>query len=1186
MASEKHGPDSGGAEDSRGASSVLATWLDRILELRQRGEQVDVEALAEGDAELARELAVMLSTLDVVEGQAHSARSPVAAGRVLGDFRIERELGRGGMGVVFLAHDTRLDRRVALKFLPVQAALDPSLRERFRREARAAGRLNHPGIVPVYGLGEQDGFLFLIMQYVEGQGLDRTARARPLDPRAAARLGTVLADALSYAHSHGIVHRDVKPANVIVNPAGEPRITDFGLCELRGDAQLTRTDAVMGTPRYMAPEQLIGQSSAQTDVYGLGATLYEALTGRPPYDDTRASYEQRLARPPTRPRRLVPELPRPLEAIVLKAMAALPEQRYTGALALKRDLVAFLENRPVDADPPGPADMLRLAYRRNRLASWVLGLALVVLAALTLVYVQGLLEARRSEERRAYVATVAAASAAFQASDHDLAARSLAASPEHLRSWEWRHLEARLDSELAPPLDLGSRVFGFELSPDGRWLAAGQGELVLVDREQPGRRFTFDHRTDVYGLAFSPDGRYVASCDHTGRALLVALGETPEVVAQADLPLPKARVPAFTPSSDRIAVGSYDGSVRTYDLDWSPVTERVILHGTRVYDLAFTRDGATLLSCGADGTLVALDLESGRARRLADHPGTLVSIDVHAERPWVVSSGGPGLVEVHDWRDGSLVESWYMPHASFSSDVHFAGDRHVIAVGNEASISIWELGRAEELARWTMPKGAVHGLAWNPRERTVLAAGRLGAVFEIDVFHPGGLLLSRPHVGRLYDVAFSRDGERLATVGRDTNVCVLDARTGRLQAVLGAHLDYGKAVEFGPEDRWLASGDETGRVVLWDAETWELLGDTGPAERADVRALAFTSDGTGPRLLVARDDRPLAELTLPDLEPIERAGQDLPSDVYTLIAGGELVALAHGRTVEVRRMRDLRLVWAAELESSVASLAFHPRLPRLVTGSRDGTVVSWGLGTGARVGSFELRTGGAAAARKILDLAFHPGGRHLAVVTERMNPLLVDPDTGEERLLLSGVLEFATAVAVSPDGRAIACTGTEGEVVLFDEVSTLERRSAAVAAGLGDGRLEAATSPQGLTQRVRELCVRDDLTESELYHAFLLAQEVFHHDVSDTAGYYLMNRIQARRGQTLAFGRLESLARTGSEPREEIFLTFLLSLLDQGRDQQALEELAKRAPPDREVLARAFSPDERARRERLLDSGR
>ena len=159
-------------------------------------------------------------------------------------------------------------------------------------------------------------------------------------------------------------------------------------------------------------------------------------------------------------------------------------------------------------------------------------------------------------------------------------------------------------------------------------------------------------------------------------------------------------------------------------------------------------------------------------------------------------------------------------------------------------------------------------------------------------------------------------------------------------------------------------------------------------------------------------------------------------------------------------------------------------------------------------------------------------------------------------------------------------------MVLFDEVSTLERRSAAVAAGLGDGRLEAATSPQGLTQRVRELCVRDDLTESELYHAFLLAQEVFHHDVSDTAGYYLMNRIQARRGQTLAFGRLESLARTGSEPREEIFLTFLLSLLDQGRDQQALEELAKRAPPDREVLARAFSPDERARLERLLDSGR
>lgn len=1179
-------------DSTRGDSSVLAPYLDRILELRQKGETVDVEELAGGDRELARELEVMLSTLDVVEGHAAvSAGTPLAAGRMLGDYRVERELGRGGMGVVFLAEDTRLERRVALKFLPVQAALDASLRERFRREARAAGRLHHPNIVAVHGLGEQEGLLYLILQYVEGLGLDRVARSSDLDPKDVARLGVDLADALSYAHSHGIVHRDVKPANVLVDGEGMVHITDFGLCELRGEEQLTRTDAVLGTPRYMAPEQLLGRSSAQSDVYGLGATLYEALTGRPPYDDERsgrASYEQRLAHPPMRPRRIVPGLPRALEAIVLKAMAPLPEQRYTGARALGDDLLAFLENRPVDAQPPGPADILRLAYRRNRLASWVLGLAAAALAVLTLVYVQGLRTAQRNEERRAYVATIAAASAAFQANDEDLAARSLEASPERLRSWEWRHLSARLGGGVSRVAYLGQRAYSLELSPDGRWIAVGLGEdLVLVDRTAPERRFEFEHDSDVWGMAFSSDGRFLASCDHTGRVLRIALGEEPALAAESDLPLPKPRCPTFDPSGERIAVGFYDGSVRLYDLDWNPLGERAVVHGSRVYELAFTPDGRELLSCGADGTLRALELSTGANRLLARHDDLLHDLDLHAEEPWVLVGGEAGLVEIWNYLTGERVQTWRMTHASIVTDVHFAGDGlHVVAPGDETTISVWQVGRDEEVQRLSIPHGAVYGLAWDPFHRTVLGAGRLGSIHELDVFHPGGVLRTRPHVGRVSDVAFSADGTRLATTGRDTNVCVLDGRTGHFQALLQEHLEYGTAVSFGPQDRWLASGDEAGRVILWDVATGAVRADTGAVERHVVRDLDFTTDGE--RLLVARDGHPLEELAIPALTPVSRPGVELPDDVSRVAVSHDHVVLVRGQVLELRSSRDLVLTRSIEVESAVAALAFHPHLPRLVTGARDGLVVTWDLGGGAPLASFELRPGAPAPARKILDLAFHADGHHLAVVTERMTPLLVDPDTGEELLLLSGLSDFATSVALSPDGRAIACGGSVGDVVLWDELDAPARRSAADASRAqteASAELEAFTSPAGLTRRVRALCANDELSPEQLYHGFLMSQELFHNDVSDTTGYFLMNRIQARRGQPLAHGRLESLAHSGAEPRDEIFLTFLLSLLDRGEKKRALTELAERGAPDLEALAELFSPAERARLRDLFASG-
>ena len=276
-----------------------------------------------------------------------------------GDFRIIREIGRGGMGIVYEAYQGSLNRHVALKFLPENGD-----RARFLREAKAAGRLHHTHIVPVFGIGEQGGRHYYVMQFIDGQGLDDRLRRRRRaaaegpcqeaaagpDYREAARIGVQVSEALAYAHEQGVIHRDIKPSNLLIDAAGNLWITDFGLAKDAGDeATLTHTGDLLGTLRYMAPERIGGRGDARADIYGLGATLFELICGRPAFDETdrAALLHQLLHRVPPRPRQLDPRVPRDLETIVLKAMAREPAHRYTTAAELAEDLRRFLEDRPI-----------------------------------------------------------------------------------------------------------------------------------------------------------------------------------------------------------------------------------------------------------------------------------------------------------------------------------------------------------------------------------------------------------------------------------------------------------------------------------------------------------------------------------------------------------------------------------------------------------------------------------------------------------------------------------------------------------------------------------------------------------------------------------------------------------------------------------------------------------------------
>jgi serine/threonine protein kinase len=428
------------ADPSAAPAASLDDLLDRLASRIQDGEALDVEALAGAHPEHADELRRLLPAMQAlanVEGSKPAAGAgerfagPLPSG-TLGDFRLLREVGRGGMGIVYEAEQLSLGRRVALKVLPFAATMDPRHLQRFHNEARAAAGLHHPHIVPVYAVGQERGVHYYAMQFIDGptlaqlsgrpdqkaaadtgdlthapSGTDAPGRCREpsgtatpdsaarlaaptsrgaADHRRAAQWAVEAAEALEHAHGLGVVHRDVKPSNLMLDGSGQVWVADFGLARVGTDGGLTGTGDVIGTLRYMSPEQATarhGLVDHRTDVYGLGATLYELLTGRPAYDgDNPADLLPRVvADEPPPPRSVRRSVPAELETVVLKAMAKDPADRYQSAQELANDLRRWLEDRPIRARRPTLAQRAAKWCKRHLTAVWAAGVVLLLAIA-------------------------------------------------------------------------------------------------------------------------------------------------------------------------------------------------------------------------------------------------------------------------------------------------------------------------------------------------------------------------------------------------------------------------------------------------------------------------------------------------------------------------------------------------------------------------------------------------------------------------------------------------------------------------------------------------------------------------------------------------------------------------------------------------------------------------------------
>jgi serine/threonine protein kinase/Flp pilus assembly protein TadD len=450
-------PDSFSVQ-SNSIEDAVAEVVDAFQEQVRRGERPDVEEYAQRYPHLADILRRVLPALEVLRPQEGSLPSLMGAADVppeLGDFRIIRQVGKGGMGIVYEAEQVSLHRRVALKVLPFAATMDPRHLQRFHNEAQAAACLHHTNIVPVHSVGCERGVHFYAMQFIDGQplseiirqlrhaekkaptaGQDGTVAYQPsgvetastpspaaeLTPltgegrrsrdyfRKVAELGVQAAEALDHAHQLGIVHRDIKPANLMLDSMGRVWVTDFGLAHMQhGEASLTMTGQALGTPRYMSPEQALAKRvpiDHRTDVYSLGATLYELLTLRPAFtsEDRHELLRQIAFEDPARPRRLDRGIPAELEIIVLKAMEKRPQDRYSTTQELADDLRRWLFNQPIRARRPTWAQVARKWARRNQAAVLTASLLLVALLAFAFGFILWWVRQQAAAESEARVA--------------------------------------------------------------------------------------------------------------------------------------------------------------------------------------------------------------------------------------------------------------------------------------------------------------------------------------------------------------------------------------------------------------------------------------------------------------------------------------------------------------------------------------------------------------------------------------------------------------------------------------------------------------------------------------------------------------------------------------------------------------------------------------------------------------
>lgn len=958
------------------------------------GLRAEVESLLAHDAGNEDEV---LSAPPIARGllprnlMAADADDRLRPGTRIGAYTIHGLLGRGGMGTVYVAEQESPRRKVALKLIRTGPASGATLR-RMQLEAELLGRLKHPGIAQIfeagradYGTGPQP---FFAMEFVDGQMLDRHADSQGLGVRD--RLGIVLkvCEAVEHAHQRGVIHRDLKPGNILVERGGGPKILDFGVARATGTGQSTQQTGVgqlIGTLPYMSPEQLTGDPAevdTRSDVYALGVILFQLLTGRLPHDLGSAPLAEaaRIVREEPVPRlsAIAREFRGDIETIVAKAMDKDRARRYQSAAALAEDIRRYLDGLPIRARDDSAMYILRKQIRRYQGVAAVGSIAVIALSGLS-IYATSL--ARRERDSRAqadqardtaegqrraadalrdkaelqaerlrrsfYFNRIGFAQAAMATNDADRMRRLLDECPEDLRGWEWRYLNRHADQSTRTVVCRQPSVGGGAVSGDGAVMAVWgvEPEIAVLDvrtGEARGRM----------RLALQP---MVAALDREGRRIAIATGggrlelrEVQSGVAAAWLRVVmtgQVRACAFAPEGTRIAVVGTHEDALVLDAETGAVVER--------------------LPCGA--------VDSG-------------CVAVSGDGAWIAVGNDRGEVRIFESATGRLAAMLPL-HRAEVRDLAFASDNRGLATcGNDG------------IVRLAMREGGV----WTA-----------GAYYHV-------------HNNKVGAVAFSPDGSRLASAGTETVIRILRLADGEVERTLAGHTQSVMELAYSPEGKSMVSTSRDGTAKWWDLSV--ALDD--PTSQDLGRGLRAAMSPDGARLFIGGEAGPLRSFFLPDLSPVDRVRGPEGVRMVAVAPAGDL--LVTGGMTEPLRALDART------GASLRELA-NPGTP-LWSGVfvSDDVVVAGGFGR--TLNAFNARTGerrwtATLNAEGAMSLAFDRSTNRIAVGTRAGPILLLDAATGAPAGRLGGHVAGTGAVAFMEGGARLASGGHDGLARLWNTQS-------------------------------------------------------------------------------------------------------------------------------------------------------
>jgi WD40 repeat protein len=1004
-------------------------------------------------------------------------------------YEVLGELGRGGMGIVYLARNLSLDRLCALKTFSA-AGGDATAAARLRAEAGAVARLRHPNIVQIYHVGEAAGLPFLELEYLPGGSLADAPNGAPRPAAEAAQLVEAVARAVAESHRLGIVHRDLKPSNVLLTAAGEPKVGDFGLARsLASDVRLTHTGQLVGTPCYMAPEQAepgVEDVGPAADVYSLGAILYELLTGHPPFRaaTTLQTLDLVRSREPVSPRQMQPAVPRDLETICLKCLHKDPGRRYAGAEALADDLGRFVRGRPILARPTGTAERAWKWARRHP-AEAALSAALMMTAVLAFVLVSW--QWRRAEGKAAAEALAhaearrarreAVRGQAVLAMDHGRAlceqgelgqgllwlARSQHLANEareggldHAARVNLAEWSARLGRPLArlqapaPPLELAFR-------PDGRTLIAlgADGALRCWDTgtwRETGPTSSADDRDargDFVGpLAFDPSGSgALVVFDRAGRGMFWDAVRHRRTGPTLTSPEGTAvRSAAFVGGGHHLIACGADGALRRWDV----ATGRPF-HGPHPSDgdglsaVAVSPDGSALVTGGEDGRVVRRDVRGGRPLGPTlphGSPVRQVAFLGNGRRIVVVTRDG----QVRTWDEVSLRVSLLPPEGAAVASLAVSPGGEWFATGTEAgTVRLWDAATLRQSGATFKLVGAVRCLAFPPDGRA-LAIGLEDRSIPIrEVPWSGPIAPPRLIRGPVRAVAFSRDGEHLLAVGgRGPERWCIGRRGQPAHPVPGGlprDADWtpdGRDEPIGvtavsPDGRLIVAATAGGpgghyghRLTLIDAETGAVAGDR-PGGRHPLAGIVFSPDS---RRLLTWGAGPatisLHEVEVP--EPARPLARSLGVAVHHAAFSPDGATLLLGCRDGQARLWDV----ARDVEIPVGAHPYHAYpITAVAFDPRSPRVV-----TGCHAGTVRLwdRASGALLhdvrgnAGEVPAVAFSPDGTTLLTASLDATARFWDVESGRQLGPPLHHTDAVLCVAFHPDGRSVATGSRDGAV--------------------------------------------------------------------------------------------------------------------------------------------------------------